>query len=83
MHCKVKRDTLDLGTKREEVHLVLAGNEELRSLCRRKRVPLWAVARVEGVSEYTLIRRMRIELPEAEKTRLVAVIECIARDGFQ
>ena len=43
-------------------------------------VPQWKLARLLGVSEITVWRRLREELPEEEQDRIVALIES-GKDG--
>lgn len=57
-------------------------NMEIRNLAKRKGVCLWAVAIEMGISEATLTRRLRVELPEPEKNRISGIISSIAeRNG--
>ncbi|MDY4431063.1 hypothetical protein [Evtepia sp.] len=50
-------------------------NRLIRSEARRWAVPLWAVAEGLGISEATLTRRLRRELPPEEVARMLKVIE--------
>jgi ribosomal protein L39E len=53
---------------------MVKANSELRLLCKGCGVPLWAVASKLNVSENTLIRNWRNELPPEEKEKLRAII---------
>jgi len=44
---------------------------------------LWWLAQILGISESTLTRRLRDELPEEEQVRIVNLIEEHARKGGQ
>jgi len=56
-------------------------NRELRQTAKQSGVPLWRIADAVGVSEQTLIRHWRKELPENEKAKIKAVITRLAREG--
>lgn len=50
-------------------------NAEIRQALKEARVKQWEVASVLGISEATMVRRLRRELPEKEKARILQVIE--------
>ncbi|MBQ7542116.1 MAG: hypothetical protein IJT44_07485 [Clostridia bacterium] len=57
-------------------------NKEIRETARAAGVRLWQIADDMGVSEATLIRKLRHELPEAEKQEVLSVIHRISeREG--
>ena len=41
----------------------------------------WELANRLGVNETTLCRRLRVELPEEEQDRLIAIIQDIQKEG--
>lgn len=53
-------------------------NLEIRRKLKETKVMQWQVADKLGVSEMTLVRKLRYELPEAEKQKIFSVIEEIA-----
>ena len=50
-------------------------NLELRTKARRNGVRLWEIADKLGVSEPTITRKLRRELPDNEKQRILAIID--------
>lgn len=53
-------------------------NLEIRRKLKETKVMQWQVADKLGVSEMTLVRKLRYELPEAEKQKIFSVIEEIS-----
>ena len=53
-------------------------NEEVRKTAKNAKVPLWAIAEALQISEPTMTRKMRHELSETEKKRMLAIIADIA-----
>lgn len=53
-------------------------NLEIRRKLKETKVMQWQVADKLGISEMTLVRKLRYELPEAEKQKIFSVIEEIA-----
>lgn len=53
-------------------------NKEIRKTAREKNVNLWEIADKLKISEPTMTRKLRHELPEAEKTKILAIIDEIA-----
>lgn len=53
-------------------------NKELRMMVERHRIHWWEVAQELNCAPETLSRRLRRELPEAEKLRVLAAIEKLA-----
>lgn len=39
-------------------------NKDLRIIAKEAHVPLWKIAELMGISEFTLSRKLRFELPE-------------------
>ena len=50
-------------------------NMDLREYARQNNVKLWQIAEQIKISEWTLVRRLRKELPEAEKEKIYGIIE--------
>lgn len=55
-------------------------NKEIRKAARIADVPMWKVAMALGVSEPTIFRWLRTELPEDKKAAMMAAIEKLAAD---
>ena len=53
-------------------------NKEIREAARAAGVRLWQIADDMGVSEATLIRKLRHELPDEERLKILAIIKEIA-----
>lgn len=53
-------------------------NEALRTAMRQRNVKQWEVAEALGISEYTLCKKLRHQLPEDLQAKLLEVIETIA-----
>ena len=53
-------------------------NVDLRNYARARNVRFWQVAQAIGVSEATMTRHLRNELPMEEKTKIARVIDKIA-----
>ena len=52
-------------------------NQDIRNHAKEKGVPIWDVAANLGMSESTISRRLRMELPETEKEKYISVIDSI------
>lgn len=52
-------------------------NREVREAAKAKNIPLWAVAEVLGISEASMTRKMRRELPEEEKQWILSLIDTL------
>lgn len=55
-------------------------NLRIRQLAASKGVKLWEVAQMLGVADATLSRKLRVEIPENEQTRIIGIIERIAAE---
>lgn len=53
-------------------------NCEIRNECRKHNVKLWELAEWIGVSEATMTRKLRRELPHEQQTHILAAIREIA-----
>lgn len=57
----------------------MLSNNEVREKAKEQGVRLWEVAEVLNISEPTMTRKLRKELPTAEKERILSIIEDIAK----
>lgn len=55
-------------------------NNDIRERAQRERVYLYEIAAAMGVSETTLIRKLRYELPLEEKNRYFDAIEQVKKE---
>lgn len=55
-------------------------NWDIRQAAKARKVCLWQIAEHMGVSEPTITRRLRRELPEDEKKKIFVIIENIAKE---
>lgn len=53
-------------------------NQDIRSYAKAKGVKLWQIADVKGVSECTIVRWLRHEFSETEKTEYIHIIDELA-----
>lgn len=56
-------------------------NQALRQAAKAAKVQLWRIAKVLGVSEPTMTRKLRRELPENEKQQMLKIIEQLAKEA--
>lgn len=49
-------------------------NEEIRKAMKTKGLKQWQLAELLGISEQTMYRKLRTELPEDEKQKILGVI---------
>ena len=56
-------------------------NTELRSEVKAAGLRWWEIAEGLGLSEFTLSRRLRHELPEAEKERIREIVRELTEGG--
>ncbi len=56
-------------------------NEDLRAEVKTAGVRWWRIAEGLGLSEFTLSRRLRHELPEAEKGRIREIVRELTEGG--
>ena len=57
----------------------MLANSELRKAARSCGVPLWMLAAELGISEPTMTRRLRQELPTKEREKLLSIVVDIAK----
>lgn len=55
-------------------------NLDLRLLAKSKGLYLWQVAEACGISEVTLLRWLRFDLPDEKKAKIVAAITKLSRE---
>lgn len=56
-------------------------NETIKNYAKQNRVRLWEVAERLGIQDSALSRKLRKELPQEEKEKILTVIENLAREG--
>lgn len=59
----------------------ITANYDLRTAAKNASVPLWAVADALHISEPTMTRKLRRELDEEEKARILDIISALAKEG--
>ncbi len=50
-------------------------NRDLRDLMKRNRVYIWEIAQEYGCAESTFIKKLRFELSQEEKEKIISIIE--------
>lgn len=50
-------------------------NKEIRAAARAAKIPLWRIADAIDISEAMMTRKLRRELPEDEKAKILAAIK--------
>lgn len=58
----------------------MRSNLDIRSAAKSKGVLLWEIASKLGISEPTMTRKLRRELPAAEKQKFLSIIDDIAAE---
>lgn len=56
-------------------------NLEIREAAKKKGVKLWRIAAALGITDATLSRKLRFELPDAERVRILAIVDELAGAG--
>lgn len=54
-------------------------NQDIRQAAKDYKVRLWEVAQYLQISDQTLSKRLRLELPQSEKQRYVVIMKDVAR----
>lgn len=67
--------------KKAKGGLEMKYNMTIRKAAKESRVPLWAVADAMNISEPTMTRKLRHELPQEETERILAIIARIAGEA--
>lgn len=55
-------------------------NEEIRRMAKERGVKLWEIAEHLGYADATFSRKLRRELPKAEKTAILDIIKAISAE---
>ena len=55
-------------------------NKEIRSAAKNAGVRLWEVAAAYGINDGNLSRKLRQELPQEEKEKILAIIDRLAQE---
>lgn len=58
----------------------MRANLDIRAAAKSAGVKLWELADYFGISEPSITRKLRHELPQAEKDRIFSIIEEIAKE---
>lgn len=53
-------------------------NYEIRDSARKNKVPLWRIAMELGISEPTITRHLRTELPPEKQEQILSIIDRLA-----
>ncbi len=56
-------------------------NKDIRNAAGSYGIKLWQVAEAIGMNEFAFSRKLRKELPQAEKEKILAAIEKLAKEG--
>lgn len=56
-------------------------NEEIRAAVKQSRVRMWQIAEAMQIQDSALSRKLRHELPDTEKERIMGIIEKLSRGG--
>lgn len=55
-------------------------NKEIREAARKAGIRLWQVAEVYGINDGNFSRKLRRELPQEEKHKILEIIEKLAQE---
>lgn len=55
--------------------MITKANLEIRQAIKEARLTQWKVADLMGYSEATIVRKLRKELPQEEKTKILEIIK--------
>lgn len=55
-------------------------NKEIRESAKRKGVFLWQIANALGINDGNFSRKLRKELPEEEKNKILAIIDQLSKE---
>ena len=56
-------------------------NGEIKKYAAEKKVRIWQIADKLGIADYSLSRKLRHELPDEEKVRIINLIAEISAEG--
>lgn len=54
-------------------------NQDIRELLKRNRIYLWEVAQLYGCTESTLSKKLRVELSNEEKAKIIDIINKLSK----
>jgi len=57
---------------------MIKANTDIREEAKKAKIPLWVIAERLGISEYTMIRRLRKELSNTDKSEIRQMMKNIA-----
>lgn len=55
-------------------------NQDIRRMAAGARVKLWQIAEELGIADCNFSRKLRKELPEEEKKRIIAIIKRLSKE---
>ena len=58
-------------------------NQSIKNAANTRGVKLWQIADKLGMTDSTFSRKLRHELPDAEREKILALIDEIAREGCE
>lgn len=56
-------------------------NQEIRSAAKNAGVRLWQIAEILGMNDGNFSRKLRRELPQEERTKILEIIDQLAKGG--
>lgn len=59
----------------------MQANKEIRTTAIKSNVRLWQIADEMGIHEVTLIKRLRYELTESDKAKILSIIEKLNKEN--
>lgn len=59
----------------------MRANQDIRQEAKKSSVTLWQIAEILKISEPTITRKLRKELPEEEKAEIFAIIQDLKREA--
>ena len=59
---------------------MMRANMEIRNSAKKSGIRLWEVAAACGVNDGNLSRKLRFELPQEEKGKILAIIDRLAQE---
>lgn len=60
---------------------MIKANDGIRRTARAANLPYWQIAQAIGISEQTLIRWLRVPLPEDKERRIMAAIAALEQEA--
>ncbi len=58
-------------------------NEKIRTVAKKNKVRLWQIADRLGISEATITRKLRKEVPDSEKEKILLIISDIVNSNAE